>query len=156
MSLHLNPLSSQISTFPSTRMNNPLNLSLLNFISLNLKVYFFRRVNILHLVRCLFRYQSFLLTFLALTKRGSTICFPRQNPRPYLLSSWLRYEQSLKRISPLLYYLSSMCSQRRNKVESGSPLKRATFLRKLYLQSSSKVICPCQNSLNSALDILMI
>lgn len=98
---------------------------------------------------------SCLKFFLAFTKRGSgSLSAPIQNPRPSLLMNLLRYEQSLKIISFCQYFLSYTASQSLKSVYSQSPLKSYTFLRKLYLQSHSKVICPCQNILNSALEIL--
>ena len=156
-SLHLNPRSSYTSTFPSIMMNSPGYLSRLNFIQLNLKVCFLINKCNLDLILLRSPQPSYVLEFfLMLTNLGSvTRDLPKQKPRPSLLMSLFLYEQSLNRICLRSYFFSQITSHSLKRVAQHSPLKRLTFLRKLYLQSHSKVICPCQNNLNSSLDILM-
>lgn len=136
-SLHLNPLSSQTSTFPSTKMKSPGYFKRLNFISLNLNVCFFNNKCNLDFIffRRPYAYYNFELFFVFTNLGSVTIDFPKQNPKPYLLINLLRYEQSLNKICLLSNFLSSMTSQSLNRVAQQSPLKRVTFLRKLYLQS---------------------
>ncbi len=69
----------------------------------------------------------------------------KAKPFPDLFVWWYMYEKSSKITVPFSYFYKLINSHNLNKVASHKLKNIGTFLRKLYLKSSSKVICPFQN-----------